>query len=116
MQTVGPRVLGNLQFLKRLARSTSEKKRWRILRDANCDELLSLVEVCTNVLNSNFCLTPNQKEKIKPFAELVRQISRVRTERGARRIVQKGNGFFFGSLLIPVLAEAARYLLTRDGE
>ena len=113
MKTVGPRVIANLRFLKRLARSTSEKQRWRILRDASCDELLSLVEICTNVLNSNFCLTQRQKEKLKPFAVLVRQISRVRSESGARQIVQKGNGFFFGSLLLPIITEAARYLLTK---
>ena len=118
MQIVGPRVVSNLKFIKRLSRSTSEKKRWRILNNASCDELLSLVDVCTNILSSNFCLTTKQKDKLKPFAELVRKISRARSERGARQIVQKGNGVFFASLLVPVIAEATRFLLTklRNGE
>lgn len=110
MQTIGPRVLSNLTFLKRLARSSSEKKRWRILKEASCDELLSLVEVCTNILNSNFCLTPRQKENLQPFAPLVRQISRVRSSRGARQVIQRGNGVFLASLLLPIITEAARYL------
>jgi hypothetical protein len=109
---VGPRILENYDFLKNIAKTNSDKKRLKFLRDANSDELLALVEVCSNILSSNFWLTKRQKEKILPYANYIRKLSRVRSESTARRVSQKGGAFIFSSLLIPVLAEAARLLIS----
>jgi len=112
-QVIGPRILENYSFLTKIAKSKSERKRLNSLRNANRDELLALVEVCSNILSSNFNLTTRQKNKIVPFANYIRKLSRFRSESEARKfVVQKGAGIFLPSLLIPVLAEATRYLIS----
>ena len=111
---IGPRILTNLKFLKRLSRSVSDTGRWRLLRKASGDELLSLVEVCTNVLRPHcFNLSRRQKDRLLPFAPTIRQLGRTRSEGGARRItIQKGSGPLFAALLVPIIAEASRYLIS----
>ena len=108
---IGKRVYKNHSFLKSLARTTSEKKRKELLKKANCEELLTLVEICTNILASTFCLSESQRKKLLPYANFVRNLSRARCEKSARKIVQTGNGFVFPALLVPVLVEIARVLL-----
>ena len=112
-QVVGPRILENYSFLRKISKSKSDSKRLNALRNASSDELLALVEICSNILSSNFNLTTRQKKKIVPFANYIRKLSRIRSESGARKfVVQKGSGLFLPSLLIPVIAEAARYIIS----
>ena len=112
-QVIGPRILENYSFLRKIAKSKSDRKRLNALRNANRDELLAIVEVCSNLLSSNFNLTTRQKKKIVPFASYIRKLARIRSESGARKIVvQTGSGIFLPSLLIPVIAEATRYLIS----
>ena len=112
-QVIGPMILENYSFLRKIAKSKSDNKRLNSLRNANSDELLALVEVCSNILSSNFNLTTRQKNKLVPFANYIRKLARIRSESGARKIiVQTGAGIFLPSLLIPVLAEATRYLIS----
>ncbi|KAL3108860.1 hypothetical protein niasHT_015036 [Heterodera trifolii] len=77
-QTVGQRVLDNYEYLKSLGRTTSHKKRRHLLSTADCEELLTLVEICLNLLNGSFCLTRKQKQKLLPFANTIRRLARVR--------------------------------------
>jgi len=103
-QIVGPRVGLNLQFLNKLSRSASDKNRWKILKNASCDEILTLVEICYNILKGGFCLREQQKVKLLPHVSVVRRLSRARSEVGARKIVQKGGSCeFLKSLLNPVI-------------
>jgi len=112
-QVVGPRILENYSFLRKISKSKSDSKRLNALRNASSDELLALVEICSNILSSNFNLTTRQKKKIVPFANYIRKLSRIRSESGARKfVVQKGSGLFLPSLLIPVISEAARYIIS----
>jgi hypothetical protein len=115
LQTIGPKVLNNYIFLRKIAKSKSEKRRIGLLKNASKEQLLTLVEVASNILSSNFSLTKRQKEKLLPHAHYVRKLSRSRSEVGARRIVQRGNGAVLASLLIPIVAEAARFLLLKKG-
>ena len=110
---IGQRILTNIKFLKRLSRSRSEKKRWRLINQATTEELLSLVEICSNILKPNkFCLSKRQLEKLQNFAPIVRELSRKRTEKRARHfVIQKGSGPFFTALLAPIIAEAAKIVL-----
>ncbi|KAL3111280.1 hypothetical protein niasHT_013322 [Heterodera trifolii] len=85
-QKIGERVVHNYDYLKKLGKTTSEKKRRHLLNSAGCEELLSLVEICLNVLNGNFCLSSKQKQRLAPFAKDIRQLARVRSERGARKL------------------------------
>ncbi|KAL3112588.1 hypothetical protein niasHT_018599 [Heterodera trifolii] len=77
-QTVGQRVLDNYEYLKSLGRTTSHKKRRHLLSTAGCEELLTLVEICLNLLNGSFCLTRKQKQKLLPFANTIRRLARRR--------------------------------------
>ena len=116
-QVIGPRILENYSFLRQIAKSKSDSKRMKTLRNASKDELLALVEICSNILSSNFNLTTRHKNKITPFANYIRKLARIRSESAARKIVvQKGSGAFLPALLIPVIAEAARYLISSQLE
>lgn len=102
---VGPRIYKNLIFLKSLSSTKSKKKRSKLIKLASPDELLSIVEIAINILKSNFSLTKRQKNKLIPFANLVRKISRSRSEKTARHLIQQGGNIapFLASLLIPIL-------------
>src|SRR4051812_10116212 len=102
---VGPRVLNNFNFLKRLAKTKSRKKQQKFIKEANAEELLSIVEICTNILNSNFNLNKRQKSKLIPYANYIRKLARTRSEKTARNLVQTGDGpLAIAAVLIPVLA------------
>jgi len=89
---IGSRIVDNLTFLKKLSRSRSDKRRWRLLKYATADELLSLVEICSNLLKpKQFCLSSRQIARLQQFAPIVRALARKRTEQGARRfVIQQG--------------------------
>ncbi|KAL3115095.1 hypothetical protein niasHT_017939 [Heterodera trifolii] len=102
-----------------LGRTTSHKKRRHLLSTAGCEELLTLVEICLNLLNGSFCLTRKQKQKLLPFANTIRRLARVRSEQSARKLIlqqqqpQQEGGSLFVPLLAPILLEAA--LAAREG-
>jgi hypothetical protein len=104
-------------FLKSLAKTRSIHKRKRLLKRASKDELLAICEICLNIVKRHFSLTTRQKKRMLPYADFVRQMGRVRSEKGARRIVQKGNGMplgLFPAILTPIIIEIARFLVTHS--
>ena len=112
-QHIGQRVIDNFDFLTKLSKTSSLKKRRHLLSGAGCEELLTLVEICLNILNGNFCLSAKQKKKLQPFAKEIRQLARVRCERSARNLtLAQTGGSLFTPLLAPILIEAARYLIS----
>jgi hypothetical protein len=114
LQPIGSSVKQNFNFLKRLCRSTSDRQRWRLLSSASKEQLLAIVEICSNILSNDFLLLESQRSKIIPHADLIRAVSRKRTERSARKVLrQHGTGAFFGALLAPIIAETFRYFLTK---
>lgn len=108
---VGERVYKTYPFLKEVAYTRSEKRRQELLEHATPDELLAIVEICANILASTFRLTERQRRKLLPHADFIRRLSRSRSAKTARSIVQVGNGAIFSPLLIPVLLEIARFLI-----
>jgi len=102
----------NLKFLHLLSKTKSRRKRKRLLKLSNSEQLLALAEICLNIVKERFKLTTRQKKRLLPHAEFVRSLSRVRSERGARHVInQKGDGVgVFAALLTPVLIEMARML------
>lgn len=99
-------ICDNYPFLCALVRTKSEKKRRRMLRLSNVEQLLSLVEVCLNIVKAHFPLTSRQRTRLMPYADFVRKMSKVRSERGARKlVVQHGTGVsgLFPALLTPIL-------------
>jgi hypothetical protein len=113
-KAIGPLILKNYAFLKKLAKTKSNKKRKSLLDSANREQLLALVEVSSNLL-SNFKLTKKQRDRLLPFAPTIRKFSRVRSERSARKLIQQtGTGVpLFAALLAPVIAEAASHLISK---
>jgi superfamily I DNA/RNA helicase len=113
-QPIGPLILKNYAFLKKLAKTKSNKKRKSLLDSANRDQLLALVEISSNLLSS-FKLGKKQRNRLLPFAPTIRKLSRVRSERSARKLIQQtGTGVpLFAALLAPVIAEAASHLISK---
>ena len=102
---IGPRISKNFKFLKTLGKTRSKNKRSKLINLASADELLSIVEIAINILKANFNLTKRQRNKLVPFADLVRKISRSRSEKTARKLIQRGGNIapFIASLLLPIL-------------
>ena len=113
--TIGPRVLENYHFLRRIASTKSDNQRISYLRNATRDQLLSLVEVAHNILSPSFSITNRHRAKLIPHAPYIRQLARMRSEKRARVISQRGSGVAIASLLIPIIAEVGRMLLSRNG-
>lgn len=118
VQHIGQRVLDNFTFLKQICKTRSSKRQNKLITDASTDQLLALVEVCSNILKGQFKLSDRQKNKIIPFAPTLRKLSRARSDKGARRIVQSGGAALIPALLAPVLFHAAQHLIQRvtDGK
>ena len=112
---VGDKVLENYNFLRRLSKIRSEKKRTDLLKSASPVELLSLVEIAKNIKHSktNFKFNKSAFNRITPYADCIRKLSGVRSEKAARKLVIQRGGGFIPSLLIPVLAEAAQQIISR---
>jgi hypothetical protein len=108
--TIGPRILENYHFLRKIANCRSEKRLLNYLSEASADQLLALVEVASNILSPKFNITERHRKKLIPHSDYIRRLSRSRSEKTARHISQQGNGFVLSSLLIPILAEVARSL------
>lgn len=111
---VGNRVIRNLAFLKKIAYMRSKKRILRQLDHATPDELLAIVEIASNILSSNFCISTRQRKNLYPYADYIRKLARIRSEKGARKIIQKGEGSFIPALLLPVVIEVARYYLNKN--
>jgi hypothetical protein len=111
-------IVENKNFLQLLSKTRSEKKLRKLLKNASSPQLLALVEFCLNILNSRFSLTTRQKKRMSPYADYIRKMGRLKTEKGARKfIVQKGTGAgtaFFTALLTPLLIEIAKASIKRD--
>lgn len=106
--TIGPIVMRNLNFLKKLTSTRSCRQRNALIQNASRDNLLSLVDVCFNVLEANIPLSRQRKTALRKHAELIRSISECRSPKRARETLLKGGSFPFISLLAPLLIEAAR--------
>ena len=110
-RAVGPSVLSNKEFLTQLCRTKSERKRRRMISNASTEQLLAVAEVALNVLKGRLPLTNTQRERLIPYANFVRRLSRVRSAAGARRVIQIGGGPFLVSLIAPILLEIGRALI-----
>jgi len=103
----------NKDFLRSLAHTKSERRKRHILKRADTNQLLSIVEICLNIVKSRFKLTTRQKKRLIPHVDFIRQISRARSERGVKKVLkQKGGGIgVFAALFTPILLELARSMV-----
>ena len=107
---IGENIFNNIDFLKRIVRSKSQRKQKHFLKKATTGELLAIVEAALNIVKSRIRLTTRQKHRIIPHAEYIRRLARIRSERGAKRLVQKGAGFPIAAILTPIIIEAIRQI------
>ena len=108
---IGDNICKNIDFLKRISRSKSERRQKRILKHATSGELLAIVESALNIVKSRFNLTNRQKNKIVPHTEFIRRLTRVRSEKSARQLVQKGRGVVLPAILTPIIISALKQIL-----
>lgn len=128
-KVVGNKPIKNFEFLYRLVSTRSPKKRWAIVQNATRDELLTIVEICSNIMTKHFSLTPSQSKRLSRYAGHVQKLGRVRTPTSALKVIQSGEGIhidlnakrkrdrfrvqsggfvqFLPALLTPILVELA---------
>ena len=105
-------IYNNINFLKTLSKTKSDVKRKRLLQNATTLELLAIVETALNIVKSRFKLTTRQRNKILPHVSYLRQLSRIRSEKSARKLVQKGSGIALSAILTPIVIEVLHKILT----
>ena len=111
--TINQNIYDNINFLKVVSKTKSIRKRNRILRKATPLELLAIIESALNIVKSQFKLTTRQKNRILPHLCFFRRLSRIRSERGARQLVQKGDGVALPAILTPIIIEVLHKILSR---
>lgn len=120
---VGNRVVRNFDFLYELVTCDTVQERWEMIQNASRDQLLAIVEICSNIQRKNFKLTSKQYRRLKRHWDFVNTLGRVRKPRRALKVIQKGEGLtpfrrrfalkgqrgtgFLPAVLIPVLVELA---------
>ena len=108
-----PTITSNVEFLNKLVKTKSSKRKHSLLLAATQEQILAIVEISANILKNNFVLTNRQKRKLSQYAELYRSIARSRTEPTARQRIQSGGQLAIAALLAPVLSFLAQSLLDR---
>ena len=112
MNKLPKNVYKNLDFLKKLSKTRSLKKREKLFKEATKEQLFLLVEISYNILNGYFPLSLKQKLRILPYAQFVRKLGKTRTEKKAREIVQRGGGLInFAPLLLPIITKAIKGII-----
>lgn len=89
-------------FLRILAHSHPSQKR-ALLKTANNDQILSLCEICLNILNGNI---PVNASKLKKYKNLLRSLSKKREsiQKKKRLLVNQSGGFL--PLIAPAIISA----------
>lgn len=110
--TVGRRIFRNYNFLKLLVLA-NKQKRLNILKNASPDQLYSIIETAANLVKyKKFCLNRTDKKRIKPYEKLMLKLADMNSpSQVVLRFQQSGKGFWM-ALLIPVLAEITRTILS----
>ncbi|KAL7076665.1 hypothetical protein ACQ4LE_004082 [Meloidogyne hapla] len=109
-----PYVKENFEFLQRLSKTSSDKKKNALVLSASADQILAIVEICANILKNNFTLSKRQRKKLAQFADFYRAIARTRTENSARKRLQQGGANSIAALaaiLVPVLGALAEHII-----
>lgn len=108
---VGGRIYRNYAFLRKLAKTKSINKRIELIRQATKEELLSIIEIATNVVKyKTFCFNKRESKKLAPYDKLLKQLTEVKSPTEAQNLLQKGGAALLPALLVPVLVEIARSL------
>ena len=111
MSRVGQSIINNYSFLRKISKTKSSNKQKKLLNLATNLELFSIIEVAHNILKGRFNLTKRQKTRLAPHIDAVRKIGRARTERGARKVLQRGGGIgALAAILTPIIIEVVKQI------
>lgn len=84
-----------------------------MIRQASREELLSIIEIATNVVKyKTFNFNKRETKKLAPYEKLLRQLTEVSSPAEAQNLLQKGGAALLPALLVPVLVEIARSLFS----
>jgi superfamily I DNA/RNA helicase len=111
---VGDIVKQNINFLRALSGTRSKKRRKYLLKHASASELLALVEICYNILNGCLKLNTWQRKSLRDYAEIIRRLSRLRSEKGAKKLIISKEADiplnFFSLLIRPVISTLDQHI------
>ena len=82
-------IINNLSFLKKLSKRNTPTTFSVLILNATQSQILSIVEICNNILNYNIILTYPQKIKLAKYAAFYRNIARCSLENKARKCILK---------------------------
>src|SRR3954466_4976046 len=110
---VGKCIRSNLQFLKKLAQNSKKPDHiFELVKKANNEQLLALVEIALNLLRSRIPSIGRAKlRRLTHRADQVRRLSRTHSPQSARNILlQSGRGVpqiaaLLASTILPILIE-----------
>ena len=114
MYDFSPYINENIDFLHRLSKTKSEKKKYTFIKHASSEQILAIVEICANILGARFELNKRQRRKLAQFADYYRAVARSRSEKTARhRIQQGGQAVALSAILAPILGSLVQHVLDR---
>ena len=110
----------NAKFVKTLATARSRERRKHLIRNASTSQILAPVEIALNLLQGRVPIRASHKQRLGPHATTIRRLSRVRSDRAARKVLlrseqqqpqQQGSGPFavaslISRILVPFLIDA----------
>jgi len=113
MALVGQRFMKNVKFLRHLRGVRSERERMRLINGAKPDQIFAIMDAANNILNGRFPMTKDRRARLIPFGPQIRKLSKARTDKNARMIMQDGGGSFVPALLAPVLIHIGSHLVDK---
>jgi len=105
----------NLEFLKKISKIKSCEERNLLLENASTEEILTILECTINILKFRVRLNNTQKNRLKKHAMFLRDLSRKRSEKSVRKLIQQGEGGFLPALLIPIITQAVASIIAKNG-
>jgi hypothetical protein len=107
-------ITNNHKFLGTLAKSRSNRKRNNLINSANLEALLSIAEVCKNVLAGKFELSNRKRRHLSKSGDYYRSIAESNSAKKARNRIQTGGSLTaLAAILSPVLGVLAQHILDK---
>jgi len=106
------RLKDHISVLKRLVKGNN-KKRKKILQDADPELLKCISEIALNTINSNVPLTDSQYKKLSRYKNILRELAskNVSLKKKKHKLVKQAGGCIL-PLLIPIIGSVIANLIS----
>jgi len=101
----------NEGIISDLSRFRKPEKRNKVLKEANNDQIIALIECVSNLMNGAVPLSKQQKYKLKPHQNILRTISKERRMKKAQQLLVQHGGLL-PAILIPIISAIATGVLS----